>query len=182
MGRKRGARWTGRNALFDRKTVPWLPPVSPSKIVGLALNYGDHAESWDSKLLRSHSIFETTQFACGKWGRHHLSDRAQSFCTTRARLQWLSGKLREKSRAREAMEFVRGFTIANDVTLRDFITNFFRPPVKAKGFDTFCPLGPYIITNDEIADVRKLGNYNSCEWGSKASRATRKISCTPFPN
>lgn len=49
-----------------------------------------------------------------------------------------------------------GYTIGNDVTVRDFVTNFYRPPVKAKGFDTFGPLGPYIVTADELADVSHL--------------------------
>jgi len=47
-------------------------------------------------------------------------------------------------------------TIANDVTVRDFVHNFYRPPVKAKGWDTFCPIGP-VIVEDEIADPHRLG-------------------------
>ena len=53
------------------------------------------------------------------------------------------------------MVHVRGYTIANDVNVRDFVTNFFRPPVKAKGFDTFGPLGPYLVV-DEIDDPNAL--------------------------
>jgi 5-oxopent-3-ene-1,2,5-tricarboxylate decarboxylase / 2-hydroxyhepta-2,4-diene-1,7-dioate isomerase len=55
-----------------------------------------------------------------------------------------------------AMDFVKGYTIANDVTVRDFITNTFRPPVRAKGFDTFCPLGPYLVSSDEFEDINNL--------------------------
>ncbi|MGH9175120.1 MAG: fumarylacetoacetate hydrolase family protein, partial [Vicinamibacterales bacterium] len=54
-----------------------------------------------------------------------------------------------------AMDYVLGYTIANDVTVRDFVTNVFRPPVKAKGFDTFGPLGPYLVV-DEIDDPHNL--------------------------
>ena len=50
---------------------------------------------------------------------------------------------------RQAQDVVRGYTIANDVTIRDFVKNFYRPPVKAKGWDTFCPLGP-VVVEDEI--------------------------------
>jgi 5-oxopent-3-ene-1,2,5-tricarboxylate decarboxylase/2-hydroxyhepta-2,4-diene-1,7-dioate isomerase len=50
------------------------------------------------------------------------------------------------------MGYVRGYTIANDVTVRDFVHNFFRPPVKAKGFDTFTPLGPWMIDRDDLPD------------------------------
>ena len=54
-----------------------------------------------------------------------------------------------------AYDVVAGYTIANDVTVRDFITNVYRPPVKAKGWDTFCPLGPYLVEG-EIADPHAL--------------------------
>ena len=54
------------------------------------------------------------------------------------------------------MDFVKGFTIANDVTVRDYISNTFRPPLKAKGFDTFCPVGPSVVTPDEAGDISNL--------------------------
>jgi len=51
-----------------------------------------------------------------------------------------------------ARDYILGYTIGNDVTVRDFVTNFYRPPVKAKNFDTFGPLGPYLVTADEVPD------------------------------
>src|SRR5690606_40629704 len=50
----------------------------------------------------------------------------------------------------QARDVIRGYTVANDVTARDFITNYFRPPVKAKGFDTFGPLGPWVVEDEDI--------------------------------
>src|SRR5579875_1840565 len=64
-------------------------------------------------------------------------------------------KLRYASK-KDAMQGIAGYTIADDVTARDFITNFFRPPVKAKGFDTFLPLGPALTTSDEVSDPYSL--------------------------
>jgi 5-oxopent-3-ene-1,2,5-tricarboxylate decarboxylase/2-hydroxyhepta-2,4-diene-1,7-dioate isomerase len=55
----------------------------------------------------------------------------------------------------EALSHVGGYTIVNDVTVRDFVTNMYRPPVKAKGFDTFGPIGPWLV-EDEIADPHHL--------------------------
>jgi len=54
------------------------------------------------------------------------------------------------------LDFVKGFTIANDVTVRDYISNTFRPPLKAKGFDTFCPVGPSVVSLDEAGDISNL--------------------------
>ena len=58
----------------------------------------------------------------------------------------------------DALDCVLGYTIANDVTARVFQTPT-GPPLwmRGKGFDTFCPLGPAIITRDEIADPQDLG-------------------------
>ena len=60
-----------------------------------------------------------------------------------------------KVRTSDALSVVHGYTIGNDVTVRDFIGNFYRPPVRAKGWDTFCPLGPYLVV-EEIADPHAL--------------------------
>ena len=66
------------------------------------------------------------------------------------------GRRARKVKAADAYDYVMGYTIGNDVTIRDFVTNFYRPPVKAKGFDTFGPVGPYIVTADEIANPDNL--------------------------
>jgi 5-oxopent-3-ene-1,2,5-tricarboxylate decarboxylase/2-hydroxyhepta-2,4-diene-1,7-dioate isomerase len=63
--------------------------------------------------------------------------------------------------AEKAYDVVQGYTIGNDVTIRDFVQNFYRPPVKAKGWDTFGPLGPWLVTADEIADP---GNLSVKTW------------------
>ncbi|MBX6343086.1 MAG: fumarylacetoacetate hydrolase family protein, partial [Thermomicrobiaceae bacterium] len=60
------------------------------------------------------------------------------------------GRRGRMGRAADAYDVVRGYTVANDVTARDFITNYFRPPVKAKGFDTFGPLGPWVVEGEDI--------------------------------
>jgi 5-oxopent-3-ene-1,2,5-tricarboxylate decarboxylase/2-hydroxyhepta-2,4-diene-1,7-dioate isomerase len=66
------------------------------------------------------------------------------------------GRRARKVKAASAYDYVMGYTIGNDVTVRDFVTNFYRPPVKAKGFDTFGPVGPWIVTADEIANPDAL--------------------------
>ena len=52
--------------------------------------------------------------------------------------------------AEDALNYVYGYTIGNECTVRDFVGNYYRPPVKAKGFDTFGPMGPVLVTADEI--------------------------------
>jgi 5-oxopent-3-ene-1,2,5-tricarboxylate decarboxylase / 2-hydroxyhepta-2,4-diene-1,7-dioate isomerase len=62
------------------------------------------------------------------------------------------GRRGRRVKAGDAHDYVKGYTIANDVTIRDFVQNLYRPPVKAKGFDTFTPLGPWMIDRDDLPD------------------------------
>jgi 5-oxopent-3-ene-1,2,5-tricarboxylate decarboxylase/2-hydroxyhepta-2,4-diene-1,7-dioate isomerase len=55
-----------------------------------------------------------------------------------------------KVSAEDALDYVAGYTIGNEYTVRDFVGNYYRPPVKAKGHDTFGPIGPWLVSADEI--------------------------------
>jgi 5-oxopent-3-ene-1,2,5-tricarboxylate decarboxylase / 2-hydroxyhepta-2,4-diene-1,7-dioate isomerase len=141
---------------YDKQTVAWLPPVSPSKIVGLALNYGDHADELGLKTTEDPILFLKPPSSLVGNGGDIIYPTGAKYVHYEGELAVVIEKAARKVTRENAMEYVRGFTIANDVTVRDFITNLFRPPVKAKGFDTFCPLGPYVTTVDEIADCGNL--------------------------
>jgi 5-oxopent-3-ene-1,2,5-tricarboxylate decarboxylase / 2-hydroxyhepta-2,4-diene-1,7-dioate isomerase len=141
---------------YSKQNVCWLPPVSPSKIVGLALNYADHAEELKLHPSEEPILFLKPPSSLVGNGGAIISPRGAKFLHHEGEVAVVIGKPARNVKASRAMEFVRGFTIANDITLRDFITNTFRPPVKAKGFDTFCPLGPFIVSKDEVSDVGNL--------------------------
>jgi 5-oxopent-3-ene-1,2,5-tricarboxylate decarboxylase/2-hydroxyhepta-2,4-diene-1,7-dioate isomerase len=65
------------------------------------------------------------------------------------------GRRCRRVRPEDVWAVVRGYTIANDVTVRDFVGNFYRPPVRAKGYDTFCPVGPWVVEG-EVEDPHAL--------------------------
>jgi 5-oxopent-3-ene-1,2,5-tricarboxylate decarboxylase/2-hydroxyhepta-2,4-diene-1,7-dioate isomerase len=66
------------------------------------------------------------------------------------------GRRCRRVRPEDAWEVIAGYTIGNDVTARDFVGNFYRPPVRAKGQDTFGPMGPWQVTPDELPDPHNL--------------------------
>ena len=141
---------------YDTSKVTWLPPVVPSKIVALVLNYADHANELGIATAEEPVIFlKPPSSLIGNFGEI-VYPRGSKYMHYEAELAVVVGRSARKVRADRALDYVRGYTIANDVTVRDFITNTFRPPLKAKGFDTFCPLGPYVVTPDEIPDVSNL--------------------------
>jgi 5-oxopent-3-ene-1,2,5-tricarboxylate decarboxylase / 2-hydroxyhepta-2,4-diene-1,7-dioate isomerase len=141
---------------YSREEVEWLPPANPSKIIGFVLNYRDHANELGLNVTEDPVIFlKPPSSLIGNHGRI-VYPEGTKYMHYEAELCVVMARPAHKVRSTQALEYVKGYTIANDVTVRDFITNTFRPPVKAKGFDTFCPVGPYLVTPDQAGDVSHL--------------------------
>jgi 5-oxopent-3-ene-1,2,5-tricarboxylate decarboxylase / 2-hydroxyhepta-2,4-diene-1,7-dioate isomerase len=139
----------------DPASVVWLPPVQPKKVIGLALNYADHAEELGLAEPEDPALFfKPLTSLIGHRGAVVAPPNIE-YMHYECELAVVIGREGRKVRAGDAMDMVLGYTMLNDVTIRDYVTNFFRPPVKAKGFDTFGPCGPYLVI-DEIDDPHNL--------------------------
>ncbi len=136
--------------------VLWLPPVAPSKIIGFALTYRDHAAELHIEAPPDPAVFFKPQSSLVGHGAPVVYPTGVEYLHYEAELAVVIGRRCRKVRPEAVSEHVLGYTIANDVTVRDFVKNFYRPPVKAKGWDTFCPLGPALV-EDEVADPHRLG-------------------------
>jgi 5-oxopent-3-ene-1,2,5-tricarboxylate decarboxylase/2-hydroxyhepta-2,4-diene-1,7-dioate isomerase len=136
--------------------VTWLPPVAPSKIIGFALTYRDHAAELGVEAPPDPAVFFKPPSGLVGHGAPVVYPAGVEYMHYEAELAVVIGRRSRRVRPADAPHHVRGYTIANDVTVRDFIRNFYRPPVKAKGWDTFCPLGP-VLVEDEITDPHRLG-------------------------
>jgi 5-oxopent-3-ene-1,2,5-tricarboxylate decarboxylase/2-hydroxyhepta-2,4-diene-1,7-dioate isomerase len=139
--------------------VTWLPPVEPPKVIGLALNYADHAAELNKVDLpdelakpQAPALFFKPRTALTGNGAPIVYPTGANYMHYEGELAVVIGRSGRKVRQGDAMEYVKGYTIANDVTVRDFVQNFYRPPVKAKGFDSFGPLGPWMVTADAFGD------------------------------
>lgn len=141
---------------YNPTEVTWLPPVTPSKIVSLVLNYADHANELGLVLADEPVIFLKPPSSLVGNGGDIVYPNGAKYMHYEAEFAVVIGRQCRRTTAENSLDFVKGYTIANDVTVRDYITNTFRPPLKAKGFDTFCPLGPYLVTKDEVSDTRNL--------------------------
>jgi len=136
--------------------VTFLPPVAPRTVLALALNYAEHAAEFDMAAPEEPALFFKPPNA---WVGHRtpvVYPSGAEYVHYEVELAVVLGRRSRRVRAGDAMEAVRGYTIANDLVVRDFVRNFYRPPVKAKGWDTFCPLGPWLVTADEIPDPHDL--------------------------
>jgi 5-oxopent-3-ene-1,2,5-tricarboxylate decarboxylase / 2-hydroxyhepta-2,4-diene-1,7-dioate isomerase len=129
--------------------VTWLPPVRPGKIIGLALNYADHAEELGMTTPEDPALFFKPSSSLAGNLAPVVYPSGAEYMHYEVELAVVMARRCRKLRAEEASDYIKGYTIANDVTIRDFVKDFYRPPVKAKCWDTFTPLGPYLV-DDEI--------------------------------
>lgn len=161
-GRVRSGIWDGTRIIegtgrsFDPNSVVWLPPVEPTKVIGLALNYADHAEELSlPKPPVPALFFQAPNTFVGHKSNILFPKGGVEYMHYEAELAVVINQQCRRVPESRAMDYILGYTVANDCTIRDFVTNLFRPPVKPKGFDTFLPIGPWLVI-DEIDDPNNL--------------------------
>ncbi|WP_349410159.1 fumarylacetoacetate hydrolase family protein [Pseudalkalibacillus sp. SCS-8] len=143
--------------VYEEKDIDvWLAPFKPNKMIGLALNYADHADELGLEKPKEPVLFiKPNSSIVGHKAPVYYPDGA-TYMHYENELAVVIGKEGRNIKKEEAMEYVKGYTIANDVTVRDFVNNMYRPPVRAKGHDTFGPMGPYFVDKDDIPDVNNI--------------------------
>ena len=133
-------------------TVRLLPPVVPGKIVAVEWNYLDQTREFNHMISEMPSLFyKPTSSVIGMNDPIILpivSRRVEQECE----LAVVIGKTAKSVLPENAFDHIFGYTIANDVTARD-LQLADETWTRAKGFDTFCPLGPVIETDFEPADA-----------------------------
>lgn len=145
-----------RTALAE---IPLLAPlINPPKVICIGLNYEDHRLEIGADRPEEPLVF--SKFSSSIIGPNdaiRLPDAAPKRVDYEAELAVLIGRSGRDISVTVAMSYVAGYTVANDVSARDWQV---RKPggqwLLGKTFDTFLPLGPVIVTADEIADPHNL--------------------------
>lgn len=140
----------------DPAAVQFLTPVDPPKMLALALNFNDHAGELGLTQPSEPAIFWKPNTTLLPHGGSVIYPRGAEFMHYEVELAVVIGRDARRVRAKDAMDYVGGYTVGNDIVVRDYVTNTFRPPLRGKGWDTFGPLGPYLVTPDEIRDPHDL--------------------------
>lgn len=131
------------------------PILRPPKILAVGLNYRDHVEETGMELPKFPVIFnKQSTSAHPPYDPFHMP-RASSALDYEGELAIVIGKRCRHVPADHAAQVIAGYTICNDVTVRDWQL---RVPTftMGKSFDTHCPLGPAIVTADEVVDPHAL--------------------------
>ena len=136
----------------SRETLVVLPPVEPSKIIAIGCNYLDHAQEMDLPVPREPLIFFKPPSAIIGHNDTIVLPKSSKRVDFEAELAIVIGRQAKNVSINEAHRYVLGYTCANDATARDFQKEDGQW-ARAKGFDTFCPIGPSIVAG---IDTRSL--------------------------
>jgi 2-keto-4-pentenoate hydratase/2-oxohepta-3-ene-1,7-dioic acid hydratase in catechol pathway len=137
----------------------YLAPVEPKAIIAIAQNYREHALEMGGQLPQRPVFFIKLPNTLQDPGepirlpRHLRSDKVDY----EAELAIVTGKPLRNASEEAAMDAILGYTAANDVSARDWQKEWGGGQFcRGKGFDTFCPLGPVLVTPEDIPDPGKL--------------------------
>lgn len=141
------------NEVYGIEQVKLLSPVEPTKIVCIGLNYRDHAEEFGKPIPAEPLLFlKPPSSVIGPKENIIYPPQTQNL-HYEVELAMVIGKIAKNVSRQEAYSYIFGYTVGNDVTARD-IQSKDGQWTRAKGFDTFCPLGPWIET--EVSDPDHL--------------------------
>lgn len=133
------------SARFAMKDVRLLPPVLPNKLIGIGKNYADHAREMGGEPPTTPVMFLKPSTAVIGPGESVVLPPQSQQVEFEGEIAVVIGRLARDVPPERVAEVILGYTCANDVTARD-LQRGDGQWTRAKGFDTFCPLGPWIAT------------------------------------
>jgi len=174
-----GAKETGVK-LALKEVKKFLPPVEAPNVIALGLNYREHATEIKMELPSAPVIFlKATSSLAGHLEPVILPAEAPAEVDYEAELVVVIGKAAKNIPEKKASEYIFGYTCGNDVTARDCQWKTDKQWARAKSFDTFSPIGPW-ITDEVDPDNLKIEAYlnGKCvqsSWTSNMIFPVKKI-------
>lgn len=153
--------WQGQLKLDDgriveEKSVIWLTPIEPRTVFALGLNYADHAAE-----LSFNAPSEPIVFLKGPntFIGHQAYTRRPADATYmhyECELAVIIGDTAKNVKKEDAYKYVKGYSVANDYAIRDYLENYYRPNLRVKNRDTCTPFGPWIVDKNDVVDPMNL--------------------------
>jgi acylpyruvate hydrolase len=164
------------DVVIPRRNVRLNAPVPrPGKLVGVARNYASHtAERGQEQLPKEPILFIKASTAVVGPADDILLPRVSQQVDFEAELAVVIGRLARRVESPDALGYVAGYAIANDVTARDF-QNTRGQHFIGKSCDTFAPMGPSLVTTDEIPDPQSLSIQTSVNGDLRQSASTAEM-------
>lgn len=149
----RGAR--GQTTAYPLNEIQFLPAVYPSKILAIGRNYAEHAAEGGADLPAAPLLFNKLTNSLSAHDAPIVLPTISEQVDYEAELAVIIGKAAKRVSEADALDYVFGYSLINDVSARDLQYGD-KQWTRGKGLDTFAPLGPFITTRDEIEDVQAL--------------------------
>jgi 2-keto-4-pentenoate hydratase/2-oxohepta-3-ene-1,7-dioic acid hydratase in catechol pathway len=132
------------------------PIARPGKVMAIGLNYADHIAESNAKPPENQVWFAKQGTSIAGPGQDVLLPAVSSMLDWEAELCFVIGKRAKHVPKERAHEVIFGYMCGNDLSVRDWQM---RTPqwIMGKGFDTHAPIGPYLVTSDEVGDPHNLG-------------------------
>jgi 5-oxopent-3-ene-1,2,5-tricarboxylate decarboxylase/2-hydroxyhepta-2,4-diene-1,7-dioate isomerase len=140
----------------EEHELVWLAPFEPGTIVALGLNYADHAKELSFSKQEEPLVFLKGP---GSVIGHQGTTRRPAgvaFMHYECELAVVIGRTARCVHREDAMQYVAGYTIANDYAIRDYLENYYRPNLRVKNRDGGTVLGPWFVDAADVADVHAL--------------------------
>lgn len=174
-GTARRGVWTDGGIEFGGETyaideVAMLPPVEPTKIVCIGLNYADHAEETDSEIPDRPLLFLKPPNTLSAHGDTVTLPAGKETVDWEAELGVVIGQQCRNVPADEAMDVVAGFTCVNDISNRDDQRQE-QNWVRGKAFDNAAPMGPVVADPEHVPDDARVSLRVNGEAKQDSSRA-----------
>jgi 2-keto-4-pentenoate hydratase/2-oxohepta-3-ene-1,7-dioic acid hydratase in catechol pathway len=128
----------------------------PEKVICIGLNYRDHAEETNHALPEVPNVFAKYSNTLIGDGQAIVISAATSKVDYEAELAFIIGRRAKEVSEQDALSYVAGYTIFNDVSARDYQLRTSQWTL-GKSFDTFGPVGPALVTKDEVPNPHSLG-------------------------
>ena len=134
--------------------------ATPSKFVAIGLNFTDHAKETGSPIPEHPVVFFKATSCISGPNDNVMVPKDSTQLDWEVELVIVIGSKAQHVSEKDALKYVAGYCVGNDVSEREFqLKKSASQWSKGKGCDTFGPLGPWLVTKDEIKDVQNLGMW-----------------------
>jgi 2-keto-4-pentenoate hydratase/2-oxohepta-3-ene-1,7-dioic acid hydratase in catechol pathway len=142
--------------LYEKIPEALDPPLKVSKLLGIGINYQSHAKEQGEKPPEAPIIFQKASTAVIGHGHPVIAPKIVTMLDYEVELAVIIGKRGKYIEKDEVNDYIAGFTIFNDISARDHQFKYNNQWFIGKSFDTFAPVGPWIVDKFEIGDPQNL--------------------------
>jgi 5-oxopent-3-ene-1,2,5-tricarboxylate decarboxylase / 2-hydroxyhepta-2,4-diene-1,7-dioate isomerase len=164
----------GDGRSWDPEQAHHLPPVEPSKILCVHLNYRSRVEEFMTRLPPAPTYFHKPTTSLNAHRGEVVRPKRCRYLNYEGEIAIVMGRPTFGISPNQASEHIAGYTIANDYGLHDFRDTDAGSMLRVKGSDTLCPLGPGLVTDWDFRDksirtlvngeIRQEGNTSEMQW------------------